>query len=39
MDAQVDSILAGLTIQYGGKRNRAKAAPEVATTDEIVTFE
>jgi long-chain fatty acid transport protein len=28
MDAQVDSILAGLTIQYGGSRKRDRAAPD-----------
>jgi long-chain fatty acid transport protein len=27
MDAQIDSILAGLTIQYGGKRSRAEPPP------------
>lgn len=39
MDAQVDSILAGLTIQYGGKRNRVKEAPAVESPDEIVSYE
>ncbi|WP_165229700.1 OmpP1/FadL family transporter [Aquisphaera insulae] len=28
MDAQVDSILAGLTIQYGARRSRARAAAD-----------
>lgn len=36
MDAQTDSILAGLTIQYGGKRARNKAATESEPADEIV---
>jgi long-chain fatty acid transport protein len=28
MDAQTDSILAGLTIQYGGRRTRARVTPD-----------
>jgi long-chain fatty acid transport protein len=35
MDAQTDSILAGLTIQYGGRRSASKAAAEAAPTEEV----
>lgn len=34
MDAQTDSILAGLTIQYGGKRSALKSAEDAVTADE-----
>lgn len=38
MDAQTDSILAGLTIQYGGKRSINKAAVESESAEEIVAY-
>lgn len=38
MDAQLDSILAGLTIQYGGKSNGAQAIKEAAPAEEVVAY-
>jgi len=38
MDAQLDSILAGLTIQYGGKKRSKIATPDVAPVEEVVEY-
>ncbi len=38
MDAQLDSILAGLTIQYGGKKKGKITTPDVAPVEEVVAY-